>query len=646
MAQFQSTGLTGSISIKTTDGFNNKLIGECNSIYAKGAGPQCHIAIGECIYPDSSFGISGLTITNGGSGYGTPTTTTRPSVCITSTDEGTGAWACVVSYNSSISNIGVNMPGYRYSGNPSCTTVNIIGGTGTGATAEVSAFSTASRNIGIGYNIGEHAGYLCDTIAIGSNILNITGSAGYEGSALACSEESIYLGKDIAIGCNNCNVYSFERFNTYIGNSISCRIGCTSDVHYSQYNVGIGHYNFWKMSCGYCNVAIGCANLSGQGSFINSGRVGYFNIAIGNNTLSSAYNSRYNIAIGLDAMRGNSSMNGADSNIAIGTNALRCILTGDSNIAIGGNAAYCTDSGTRMIAIGQNAGLSQSNIFGNSTENLYIGDYAGFRTCTSDGNVVVGHFAMCAVGQNASRNTLFGARAGTYLGCSSQHNTFMGYASGYQLRCSSLNNIYIGSFAGYSPTVIDGNTDNIAIGYYAGKNYAGNGNILIGCGMCCTNSTTISERFHLGYGAGNCLLIGCLNSSGRTLCVNGSFSATSKNFAIPHPKPTKTETHVLYHSTVESPTSGDNLYRFEVEVENGQATIDLPDYYKHLNENDQVWVNAKNHFGRAYGVVNQEQTILTVFADQDGEYNVLLIGTRKDKDAVNAWKGTERLKQN
>jgi hypothetical protein len=307
---------------------------------------------------------------------------------------------------------------------------------------------------------------------------------------------------------------------------------------------------------------------------------------------------------------------------------------------------WCTDSGTRMIAIGQNAGLSQSNIFGNSIENLYIGDYAGFRTCTSDGNVVVGHFAMCAVGQNAFRNTLFGARAGMYLGCSSNHNTFMGYASGYQLRCSSINNIYIGSFAGYSPTVIDGNTDNIAIGYYAGKNYAGNGNILIGCGMCCTNSTTISERFHLGYGAGNCLLIGCLNSSGRTLCVNGTLSKTAGSFAIPHPNPTKTQACELWHSFVESPTAGDNLYRFEVEVENGQATIDLPDYYKHLNENDQVWVNAKNHFGRAYGVVNQEQTILTVFADQDGEYNVLLIGTRKDKDAVNAWKGTERLKQN
>ncbi len=141
-------------------------------------------------------------------------------------------------------------------------------------------------------------------------------------------------------------------------------------------------------------------------------------------------------------------------------------------------------------------------------------------------------------------------------------------------------------------------------------------------------------------------MCGCLASSGRTLCVNGTLSKTAGSFAISHPNPSKNTACELFHSFVESPTAGDNLYRFEVEVENGTATIDLPDYYKYLNENDQVWVNPKNHFGRAYGVVNQEQTALTVFADTDGSYNVLLIGTRKDEDAAKAWKGTERLKEN
>ena len=141
-------------------------------------------------------------------------------------------------------------------------------------------------------------------------------------------------------------------------------------------------------------------------------------------------------------------------------------------------------------------------------------------------------------------------------------------------------------------------------------------------------------------------MCGCLLSSAKSLCINGTLSKTAGSFAISHPNPTKTQACELWHSFVESPTAGDNLYRFEVKVEKGQVTMDLPDYYKHLNEDDQVWVNAKNHFGRAYGVLNQEQTTLTVFADTDGEYNILLMGTRKDKDAVNAWKGIERKKQN
>ena len=97
----------------------------------------------------------------------------------------------------------------------------------------------------------------------------------------------------------------------------------------------------------------------------------------------------------------------------------------------------------------------------------------------------------------------------------------------------------------------------------------------------------------------------------------------------------------LMHSFVESPTAGDNLYRFTVDLKNGKAVINLPDYYKYLNKDDMVWVYPKEHFGSGYGVVDENQEILTIYADSDGEYNVLLIGTRKDKFATEFWKGTE-----
>jgi len=117
-----------------------------------------------------------------------------------------------------------------------------------------------------------------------------------------------------------------------------------------------------------------------------------------------------------------------------------------------------------------------------------------------------------------------------------------------------------------------------------------------------------------------------------TLHVNGSLSKTSGSFDIPHPDPVKKETgYRLRHCFVESPTRGDNLYRYRVQVNGGAAVVELPDYFKHLNEDVQVWVSAEEHFGRAYGKVNPGQTIITVKADTDGIYNVLAVGTRKDE---------------
>ena len=126
--------------------------------------------------------------------------------------------------------------------------------------------------------------------------------------------------------------------------------------------------------------------------------------------------------------------------------------------------------------------------------------------------------------------------------------------------------------------------------------------------------------------------------------VIGTLTKSAGSFKINHPDPVKTATHDLYHSFVESPTAGDNIYRWQVTTTNGSAVIDLPDYYQHLNENDQVWVSPVRHFGQGYGEVSTDQTQLNVYSNTDGVYNVLLIGTRKDLDAVKSWKGVERLK--
>ena len=72
-----------------------------------------------------------------------------------------------------------------------------------------------------------------------------------------------------------------------------------------------------------------------------------------------------------------------------------------------------------------------------------------------------------------------------------------------------------------------------------------------------------------------------------------------------------------------------------------RSVIELPDYYSYLNKNDQVWVSANKHFGVGYGEVTEDQKCLVVCSCCDGIYNVLLIGTRKDNDAVRNWNGPE-----
>jgi hypothetical protein len=119
------------------------------------------------------------------------------------------------------------------------------------------------------------------------------------------------------------------------------------------------------------------------------------------------------------------------------------------------------------------------------------------------------------------------------------------------------------------------------------------------------------------------------------LHVNGSLAKASGSFDIPHPDPEMAATHRLRHCFVESPTRGDNLYRFRVEA--GAAgetvTLPLPAYWRHLNEDAQLWAQAAGHFGRAHGAVAADGTQLSLTCEEPGPYDVLLVATRKDRAA-------------
>jgi hypothetical protein len=220
------------------------------------------------------------------------------------------------------------------------------------------------------------------------------------------------------------------------------------------------------------------------------------------------------------------------------------------------------------------------------------------------------------------------------------------------------------------------------LGGIAGLNAASRSNILnpvangpVNCGpnallgtkaVCICSGTKFSASFatYAGYfkGAschsitaasyGNYLINTCFNIvlGGANGCsgANNTMSVytltkAGGSFRIKHPDPSKPDKHLI-HSFVESPTAGDNIYKYKINVQGCSASLDLPSYYKFLNCNDHIHLSPSNHFGKGYGVMNQEQTKIDFVTDTDGEYDVILIGTRKDRAAQNMWKGAERLK--
>jgi hypothetical protein len=94
---------------------------------------------------------------------------------------------------------------------------------------------------------------------------------------------------------------------------------------------------------------------------------------------------------------------------------------------------------------------------------------------------------------------------------------------------------------------------------------------------------------------------------------------------------------------VESPTRGDNIYRWLFSTINNKFTFQLPSYFKYLNENPTCHVSPVDTFGRGRASVSAEGTLLTLKTTEDGLWNVLCIATRKDKDAVDYFdeKGVE-----
>jgi hypothetical protein len=389
---------------------------------------------------------------------------------------------------------------------------------------------------------------------------------------------------------------------------------------------------------GTCSiVGSGCNNIaSGDFSFVGGGAC---NTASG--TCSFIGGGQCNIAAGnisvLVAGCGNRAISPC-SFIGGGCNNRVCnsfFGAGGSAVIVGGVNNYSETSGGVIM------GGAGNCMIGNAGTGQVIGGGSSNLICSFNNG-------------GGTENAIFSGLGNTIINCSNvtgplyyQPNLILGgigncvctlsfivggatiIAGAVNTSTNEMSTVINGAFnCAFGPYSIVSGSCNVASGSYS---------MVLGC---CSNSNNLDYAYVFGcqITAGGAACTAYFNN----LCVYGTVSKGSGFFKIPHPDPIKAEAgKFLKHSFVESPTAGDNIYRYNVTTLNCSASIELPDYYNLLNGNDQVWVSPICHFGSAYGFINENQTSLSICSNADGDYNVLLIGTRKDKLALDNWNGTE-----
>ncbi len=427
-----------------------------------------------------SVNLNEITIIDPGSGY---TSTVTGTVCDPTTTGETCALFTIEPLNNNNSiNIGHNA-GCRSQGS---NTIRIGACAGRGNLNN--AYCLHTDSIAIGSNTMLSGSFIC-SIAIGENALkgNTTCT-----NAFRCIKENVVIGRN-----SHCNFTSRTCLSTIVGNcnlpNACCGIGHTvmgycnglTICNAASYNIMLGHTNArvcgTNKNIGSNNTVIGFCNFKCSMSGIGNIAIGSYNMCGG---IQSSAN--YNVGIGYQNLR---QITSGDCNIGIGMYNGCSITTGRHNIALGYAAGRLNCTGGNSIFIGCSAGCGMSN----QNDSIFIGPEVGrYGNSTQGGHIVMGVGAL--------RNM-----------CAGYFNTAIGYGA-----------LCVGGQTS-STCAIDGGC-NIAIGPYAGQCVKGesNNNIYIGQRSGPTVFGAETYKFYLGQDAGNHLMCGCLNSSGKYLAIDGS----------------------------------------------------------------------------------------------------------------------------
>ena len=186
--------------------------------------------------------------------------------------------------------------------------------------------------------------------------------------------------------------------------------------------------------------------------------------------------------------------------------------------------------------------------------------------------------------------------------------------------------------------VYDITSNRRVMGYYRSNN-----NLALGSGG--TGLVSVDGTNDSSNSTNGALLVYGGIGVAKSVSIGGTLRKATGTFDIAHPQPSKkAQGYRLRHGFVESPTGGDNIYRYQQDSTNGTITITLPEYYAYLNKDSQVFITAVNVMGYGMGRVEVDPTtniaVVHCRVSTNGLYNVLIIGTRKDEDVQKYWEQT------
>jgi len=414
---------------------------------------------------------------------------------------------------------------------------------------------TGTGNIAIGYACLDYA-QGTGNVAIGYNSgteVHGTGSSGSyntlygygAGSSLSSGSNCIIIGKDAQASSNSVSD------EITLGNSSITKFRIPGINVVLKDNGGTptqGHVLTVDAS-GEASFAA----ASGGGGSVSSdsaeNTIGGSDAGLNLNTSSSYRNTLFGYQAG-------EQINSGDDNTCIGWKAMDKLTNGSKNVAVGSEALENNSSGSDNVAIGWEAGRSLTSGQGNTmignmagrsmsgNENIAIGDHAysnggGTRTIGIGGESVwLGGTDVIGIGKytmSRGNSQVGGIGIGYYAGRNNagDHNVYIGYEAGKGTSSSPYSTGNYNTGFGYRSLYnVTTSSSNVAIGASTGDVLTtGNNNIMIGDGAD-ASSATVSNEITLGNSSITKFRIPGLNSfeiSDAGVLSGTASAATSAN---------------------------------------------------------------------------------------------------------------------